>query len=74
MEDPRHRVVVDLERCELNGLCLLEAPAVFAITGPTGSEQLDVLEPEPQGDEVARAEAAAAACPTGAISMVEVPA
>jgi ferredoxin len=60
------RVVVDYMRCDGNGACVLEAPAVFALDD---DDNLVLLQAEP--DEASRevVEAAVAACPKRALTL-----
>jgi ferredoxin len=55
------RIVVDHERCELNAVCVHQAPSVFAIGD---DDRVHTI-----GDDATLAAAAAAACPTGAIRV-----
>jgi ferredoxin len=62
------KVVVDLDRCEANALCMGLAPEVFLVDD---DEELTVLDDEP-GDALRPAvEAAINACPRQAISIQE---
>jgi ferredoxin len=58
------KVVVDLDTCDLHGLCVESAPEVFEI-GDDGA--LHVLNETPGEDLRAKVEAAVQGCPTGAI-------
>ena len=60
------KVVVDLNTCDLHGLCVEEAPEVFEI-GADGA--LHILNETPPEDLRAKVNAAVRACPTGAISI-----
>ena len=62
------RVVVDLNACDLHGLCVEAAPEVFAI-GDDG--QLHVLNETPEQALRAKVDKAVRECPTGAISITE---
>ncbi len=65
------RVVVDFESCELNGLCVVEAPAVFQVVGQGADEQLEVLMPEPPEELRGPVLAARDVCPKEAIRVEE---
>jgi len=60
------KVVVDLSVCNLHGLCVETAPAVFEI-GDNG--ELHVLNETPSEDLRAKVDQAVRECPTGAISI-----
>jgi ferredoxin len=60
------RLVHDEQLCASLGMCEAVAPDVFEI-GADGA--LRVLQPEPSAGLRARAEAACAACPTGALRV-----
>jgi ferredoxin len=62
------RVVVDLMRCESNGLCVSQAPGVFEITD---DDELRILQESP--DESARAAVTAAVrmCPKQALTLID---
>ena len=60
------KVVVDLSICDLHGLCVEEAPAVFEIGDDGALHVLDETPPEGLRSQV---EAAVRACPTGAITL-----
>lgn len=62
------RVVVDLGKCDLHGLCMDAAPEVFQI-GDDG--QLQVLIETPPDSLRAKVDKAVRECPTGAISIEE---
>ncbi len=55
------RIAVDHERCELNAVCVQQAPSVFAIGD---DDRVHVI-----GDDATLAVKAASACPTGAIRV-----
>lgn len=57
---------VDWVRCEGNGVCSLEAPAVFEMTD---DDELIVLDEDPGEDQRSAVEAAARACPKRAIAI-----
>ena len=60
------KVVVDMNVCNLHGLCIEAAPEVFKI-GDNGV--LQVLNETPPESLRAKVEKAARECPTGAISI-----
>jgi len=62
------RVIVDLQRCEANGLCMGVAPEVFELTD---DDELILLQEHP--DESLRSAVVAAVhqCPRQAISIEE---
>jgi ferredoxin len=62
------RVVVDLNQCDLHGLCVETAPEVFEI-GDDGV--LHVLNETPPDGLRTKVDAAVRGCPTGAISIEE---
>ena len=62
------KVVVDMNLCDLHGLCVEAAPEVFAI-GDDG--ELHVLNETPDPALRAKVDKAVRECPTGAISIEE---
>jgi ferredoxin len=58
------RVVVDLNICDLHGLCVEAAPEVFEIGGDGA---LHILNERPPEDLRAKVDKAVRECPTGAI-------
>ena len=60
------RVLVDRERCVGSGSCEALAPDLFEV-GDDGVVQ--VLRPDPAGDDAAAARDAVSACPTRALSI-----
>ena len=62
------KVVVDLNACDLHGLCVEAAPEVFEI-GDDGA--LHVLNATPDESLRAKVDKAVRECPTGAISIEE---
>lgn len=63
------RIRVDRDLCQGHGVCVQEAPVVFALD--PGTQQVVVLEEHP--DETLRTvvETAVKYCPTGALSLEE---
>ena len=62
------RVVVDLNRCEANALCMGVAPEVFELTD---DDELIVLQEHPDESLRAKVEEAVRQCPRQAISIEE---
>ena len=62
------RVVVDRDKCTGLGMCEAEAPELFELQND-GS--LVILNDQPSESQGPEAEAAADACPTEALSIVE---
>ncbi|MEM9607801.1 MAG: ferredoxin [Actinomycetota bacterium] len=60
------KIEIDFDKCIGIGSCEAVLPEVFEVSD---SGQVVVLEPEPGADDHDKVEAAAAACPTGAISL-----
>jgi ferredoxin len=60
------RVVVDLMKCESNGLCMAQAPEVFLVND---DDELVVLQEEPAEELRAKVEAAVRACPKQALRV-----
>ena len=60
------RVVVDRELCEVNGVCCLAAPDVFAIGM---DDVLQVKVPQPSAAQLSQVEEAVRRCPKGALSL-----
>ena len=60
------KVVVDLSKCDLHGLCVEAAPEVFEIDD---NGVLKVLIESPGEDLRAKVEKAVRECPTGAITI-----
>jgi ferredoxin len=63
-------VTVDQDRCCSSGQCVLTAPAVFDQSDEDGLVVL--LQDRPAADQDGRLRTAAALCPGGAITLVEV--
>jgi ferredoxin len=59
-------VRVDTTRCSGIGMCEMAAPCTFEV-GDDG--QAHVIQPDPQGDDLAATEQAISECPTGALSI-----
>ncbi|WP_308203290.1 ferredoxin [Frankia gtarii] len=64
------RIVLDVDVCEGNALCVGLAPAVFELGD---DDLLTVLEAEPDPDHWPDVEAAARACPKQALRIVRDP-
>lgn len=62
------RIVLDQKRCSSIGMCEAVAPDVFEVGGDGA---LVVLQPEQPEERRALVEDAVAACPTGALSLVD---
>ena len=62
------KVIVDDDRCEGHGRCVLEAPEVFALGV---EDQSRVLIEHPGGHSRSKVEAAVRLCPRQAISVIE---
>jgi len=62
------KIVLDETKCSSLGMCESVAPAFFEVLDD-GS--LAVLDDTPPGDQRALVEEAVAACPTGALSLVD---
>jgi ferredoxin len=62
------RVVVDYDRCESNGICMMEAPEVFELRD---DDNLYLLQEHPGPELRSKVQAAVAGCPTAAISVEE---
>ncbi|TQL59014.1 ferredoxin [Oryzihumus leptocrescens] len=62
------RVVIDRERCQGAGMCVLTAPAVFDQSEEDG--RVVVLDPEPAPALEAAVARAAQLCPNGVISLL----
>ncbi|MEV0522541.1 ferredoxin [Streptomyces sp. NPDC050439] len=63
------RVDVDRHRCAGSGLCMAQVPAVFDQSDEDGKVLLNVPAPGPELTPAVRA--AAARCPSGAITLHE---
>ena len=63
------KVIVDTNRCELHGECMLAAPEVFAIEDD--NDHVTLLNAEPDEDLRSAVEEAAMMCPTGSIRIEE---
>lgn len=62
------RVVVDMDRCEANGLCMGVAPEVFDLTE---DDELVLLREHPDESQRAAVGEAIRQCPRQAISLTE---
>ncbi|MEV0320295.1 ferredoxin [Streptomyces sp. NPDC050658] len=67
MQDEKTEIRVDRERCAGSGLCLAQLPAVFDQSDDDGKVLLRTAVPAPE--EVRAVRAAAARCPSGAITL-----
>ncbi|RMF16354.1 MAG: ferredoxin [Candidatus Dadabacteria bacterium] len=64
------RLIVDPDACEGHGKCVEVAPDMFYL--PDDEDLVQILVPEPQTEEqIARAEAAIAACPRYALRWAD---
>ncbi|MCX2930115.1 ferredoxin [Mycobacterium sp. CVI_P3] len=61
------KVIVDAQRCELHGECMVAAPEVFDIEDD--ADMVTVLNPEPDENMRAAVEEAALMCPVAAIRI-----
>ena len=62
------RVVVDLMKCESNGMCMAQAPEVFLVND---DDELVVLQETPGEQLRTKVEAAVKRCPKQALSLSE---
>jgi ferredoxin len=62
-----HKVIVDMGRCVAHGECVAVAPQIFDLG--EDDPMVTVLDPEPNEQLSAVAEAAARACPAAAIRI-----
>lgn len=62
------RIVLDVDTCSSLGMCEAVAPDLFEV-GDDGA--LTVLDPAPGEEQRALVEQAVAACPTGALRLVD---
>ncbi len=62
------RVVVDLMKCESNGMCMAQAPEVFLVND---DDELVVLQETPDEQLRTKVEAAVKRCPKQALSLLE---
>ena len=62
----RLRILVDRELCEVNGLCVEVAPAVFEIGE---DDVMRVKDSQPSAAEEKRVEEAVRRCPKGALGV-----
>ena len=74
---PRYEITVDLELCDGIFACLVrddrfEESEAGLVTLPNSDREADELTATFEDDQLADAEAAAAACPTNAITVQEV--
>lgn len=64
MGEPRYSIDIDRELCMGSGVCEVYASRTFAVDDDTKSTVVD-----PAGDPLEQIRAAAAGCPTGAITV-----
>jgi ferredoxin len=64
MSAQRYTIAIDSGVCMGSGVCMVYAPRTFAMDSDTKSAVID-----PTGDTFAAIQAAAAGCPTGAITL-----
>ncbi|MGP0030474.1 MAG: ferredoxin [Acidimicrobiales bacterium] len=62
------RIVVDLDQCESNGLCMAAAPEVFELDD---ADELHILMEHPPPELRAKVERAVWDCPKQAITLEE---
>jgi ferredoxin len=62
------RIVVDLLKCESNGMCVSAAPGLFDLND---DDELVVLNESPPESDRSAAEAAVRMCPKQALSLYE---
>jgi ferredoxin len=60
------RVVVDMLKCESNGLCMGQAPDVFLVND---DDELEVLQVHPDESQRAKVLAAVKMCPKQALTL-----
>ena len=70
----RYRLCVDKELCQGHSMCVAEAPALFKVTDQGQIyDTVELLVATASGEQaIARARAAAQACPNGVITLVPV--
>ncbi|MBW2271056.1 MAG: ferredoxin [Deltaproteobacteria bacterium] len=62
------KIVVDRERCEINALCVVNAPTVFDVDD---NHELQLLMENPPEELREKVEAAVRACPAKALRLEE---
>lgn len=62
------KVLVDRDLCEVNGACVMAAPAVFEITA---DDEMRVRTPQPSAAELPAVEDAVRRCPRGALALAK---
>lgn len=60
------RVVLDVQRCQSNALCMMAAPSVFAVDE---QGEVTILDAEPGDDVLPAVERAVKLCPTQALRL-----
>jgi ferredoxin len=63
------RVTVDRDLCQGHGMCVVEAPKVFALG--KGDDQVTILQEQPDETQHGQVRQAAAYCPTMALTLEE---
>ena len=63
---PSWTISVDRERCMGSGMCLVYAPGTFE-----HDEQTKAIVVDPAGDTIEAIRTAVEACPTGALTLIE---
>jgi ferredoxin len=61
------KVTVDRDLCQGHGMCVVEAPTVFALG--KGDDQVTVLQEQPAPDQHGQVRRAVAYCPTMALTL-----
>jgi ferredoxin len=61
------RVTVDRDLCQGHGMCVVEAPTVFALG--KGDDQVTILQEEPEEARSGQVRQAVAYCPTMALTL-----
>jgi ferredoxin len=61
------RVTVDRDLCQGHGMCVVEAPTVFALD--KSDDQVRILQEEPEAGQHGQVRQAVAYCPTMALTL-----